>query len=124
MPLLGAPDVGVEVIEPERHLIRVEPLGPTPELRALQLLDDQPELLDLAVAPLHVADEVAHQLLQQARIIGQGVEIEAHAQYLTMRRRFDESIAVVMTRDSRGCGGADSVSPRARDASAAPACAS
>ena len=78
MALLGAADVGIEVLEPERQLIGVEPLGPTSELRTLQLLDDQPELLDLPVAALHVGDEVPHEALQQAWIIGQGVEIDKH----------------------------------------------
>lgn len=73
----------------ERQLIRVELLGAAPKLRALQLLDDEPKLLDLAVAPLHVSDDIAHQALQQSGIVGKGIEIEMHEKSL---RRSSDSI--------------------------------
>src|SRR3546814_1305638 len=40
---LDAPDIGVEVLEAERQLIRIEPLGAAPELHALELGDDRSE---------------------------------------------------------------------------------
>ena len=48
----------------------------------LQLLDDQPELADLAVTALFVGDEIAQQPLQQLRIGRQIVKVDAHASTL------------------------------------------
>ena len=45
--LLGPSDVGSEVFQTQLQLITIEPLGPSSELQALQLLNDQPQALDL-----------------------------------------------------------------------------
>jgi hypothetical protein len=43
-------DIGVDFFQGERQLVGVEPLGTTPELRALELLDVDLEAFDFAVA--------------------------------------------------------------------------
>jgi hypothetical protein len=40
-------DVAVEVLKPERKLVAVEPFRSSTELRALQVLNDEPKTLDL-----------------------------------------------------------------------------
>ena len=70
---VGAAAVGIEILEPERQLIRGELLGAAPELGALQLLDDEPGLFDLPVAAFDRAS-------RSRRMMDS-----------TARRRFDES---------------------------------
>jgi hypothetical protein len=43
-----APHIGVQILEPEGQLSGIEALGAAAELRALKLLDDAPETVDLA----------------------------------------------------------------------------
>lgn len=76
---LDAPDIGVEVLEAERQLIGVEPLGAATELHALELGDDRLKAFDLVIAGVDQARHVAHQLVQKAHIGRQIVEIEPHA---------------------------------------------
>lgn len=45
-------DIGVDFFQGECQLVGVEPLGTTPELRALGLLDDDLEAFDFAVTAL------------------------------------------------------------------------
>ena len=40
-------NVDIEVFEPERELITIQPLRSPTELRALQVMNDRPETLDL-----------------------------------------------------------------------------
>ena len=57
------PDIGVEVVERERQLAGIEPLGAAAELGALEFPDDCLKALDLAVAAFddcrHVARDAA-----------------------------------------------------------------
>jgi hypothetical protein len=62
----GAGHIGVEVLESESQLIRIEAFGPTSELLSLKLLDDALETFDLVVAGLDDARHVAHQAVQKA----------------------------------------------------------
>jgi len=64
-----AGNVAVEVFKPERQLIGIQAFGATPELRSLQLLDDELEALDLTVAAIDDNGHLAHQTVQQ-RCIG------------------------------------------------------
>ena len=76
--LSDAGDVGLEVFKGERQLIGIQAFGATPELRPLQLLDDQFEALDLTVAAVDNSGHVADQTVQQSRIGRQILEIEPH----------------------------------------------
>jgi hypothetical protein len=60
-------------------LIGIEPLRAAAELTALELPDDQTQLLDLAIALLHTDSEIAHKLMQQRRICWQIRDVELHA---------------------------------------------
>ena len=82
MFLLASADVPFDIFKAERQLIGIELLGPAAELLALQLLDDQAQLLDLAVTALLVRDEITDKPLQQLRIGWQVIEIDAHADTL------------------------------------------
>ena len=79
--LPDAGNIAVEVFKRERQLIGIEAFGATPELRPLQLLDDDLEPLDLAVAALDNSGHVAHQTVQQSRIGRQIFEVEPHVQF-------------------------------------------
>ena len=66
-------------------MIAVETLGPAPELAALQLLDDQPELLDLgpglrdlAAISRHLGGHRPHHLLECIDTGRQCGEINVH----------------------------------------------
>ena len=67
------------------QLVGVEPLGATIKLVALKLVDDEAELLDLAVAPVFLDDQIVHQLVQHCRIRRQIREIQAHKRLYTQR---------------------------------------
>ena len=58
-------DIAVQIFKPERELIGIEALGAAAELRALQLLDDRFEALNLAVAMFDSADNIANQAMQK-----------------------------------------------------------
>jgi hypothetical protein len=57
-------------------LVGIKALGPTAELRPLQLLDDRLQALDLAVAVLDGGSHIANETLQKGRFGSQIVEIE------------------------------------------------
>jgi hypothetical protein len=53
-------------------------LGPATELRALQLLDDGFQALDLTIAVLDNGRRVTNKMLKKSRFPGQVVEVEPH----------------------------------------------
>ena len=64
--------VGLEILQAERHLVRIEPFRATAELCPQKLLDDRPQTLDFdlafgqgAVTACDSTSQVAHQLMQQ-----------------------------------------------------------
>jgi len=79
--LFFAGDIAVEIFKPKRQLIGIEALGATAELRALQLLDDGFETLDLAVAMLDRAGNIANQTMQKGCFCREIVEIELHVRF-------------------------------------------
>src|SRR5262249_37041631 len=82
--------VGLNVLQSKRKLIGIDALGPAPKLRALKLLDDQLEPVDLTLVLLNDGRHVAHKAMQQSRIRRKIVEIELH----------DESYANTLIRSS------------------------
>ena len=73
--LFGARNIGVEIFDAELQLVRIEALGTASELRALELMDDDAKLLDLALRlaqlrafGLHRLGHIAHETMQQHRI--------------------------------------------------------
>src|SRR5579859_2758245 len=79
--LLFPGEIAVEILKPERQLIGIEALGTAAELRALQLLDDGFETLDLTVAMFDSADNIANQAMQKCCICREIVEIELHIRF-------------------------------------------
>jgi hypothetical protein len=92
--LPDAGNVAVEVFKRERQLIGIQAFGATPELRSLQLLDDELEALDLTVAAVDDNSHLAHPTVQQRRIGRQIVEIEPHVRFYsnTLIRRSEFAI--------------------------------
>jgi hypothetical protein len=76
---LGACDIRVDLLETELQLIRIEPFRTPAELAALELPDDETELLNLAVPPLHAGRKIVHELMKERHIVRQIREIEPHA---------------------------------------------
>jgi hypothetical protein len=58
--------IGLDIFEAKCKLIVIKASGPASELRALKLLDDQLETLDLTVTALDDGCHVAHQAVQKA----------------------------------------------------------
>jgi hypothetical protein len=75
----GTRDIRIELFKTELQLIGIEPLRAAAELTALELPDDQTQLLDLAIALLHTDSEIAHKLMQQRHICWQIRDVELHA---------------------------------------------
>ena len=75
--LPDAGNIAVEIFKCERQLIGIEAFGATPELRPLQLLDDDLETLNLAVAALDNISHLTHQMVQQSRIGWQIFEVKS-----------------------------------------------
>jgi hypothetical protein len=78
--------ISVEVLQPERKLVAINPFRPSAELRPLQPLDDEPKPLnlDLCLRKLrlvsrHLCSQIAHQPVQRIDIGGQGGEVDVHA---------------------------------------------
>src|SRR5262249_21189528 len=69
---------GFDILQSERELIGIDALGPAAKPRALKMLDDQLEPLDLVVAVLDNRYYVAHETMQQSRIGWKIIEIELH----------------------------------------------
>ena len=90
---------------------------------ALQLLDDQPELLNLAVAALLIGNQIAHQPLQEFRVGRQIVKVDAHARILRATPDSMNPKSINVIRFWEGVA-AQTLNPRAAAASAAPADAS
>ena len=59
----GLRDIGIPFLERQRHLVRIELLGPAAEPGTLQLLDDLLEVGNLGVAMLDKACHFTHQLV-------------------------------------------------------------
>ena len=78
---MGAGEIALEVFKPEGELVGIETLGTAAKLRALQLLDDGSETLDLAVAMLNRAGNIANQTMQKCRFCREIVEIELHIRF-------------------------------------------
>jgi len=79
-------DVDIEVFEPKRELIPIQSLRSATELRTLQVLNDQPEALNLGTGSLQLSPlvigssgQVAHQPMQGIDVGGKRGEIEIHA---------------------------------------------
>src|SRR5262249_15755653 len=79
--LLLAGEIAFDLFKPGCELIGVEALGTAAELRALQLLDDRFEALDLAVAMFDLADNIAHQAMQKFCFYREIVEVELHVRF-------------------------------------------
>ena len=79
--LLFAGEIAFDLFKSERKLIGIETLGTAAELRALQLLDDRFEALDLGVAMFDSAGNVANQAMQKYCICREIVEIELHVRF-------------------------------------------
>jgi hypothetical protein len=73
--------IGLEILQAKRKLIVVDAHGPASELRALKLLDDQLEALDLTVAALDGGHHVAHQTVQKHGVGRQVFEIDPHVRF-------------------------------------------
>jgi len=90
--LPDAGNIAVEILKCERQLIGIEAFGATPELRSLQLLDDDLKALDLAIAALDNIGDLTHQTVQQIRIGWQIFEVKPHVRFyskmLIRRRKF------------------------------------
>jgi hypothetical protein len=68
------------VLESQRYLVWIEALGAASELRPLEFLDDETKAtLDLAFPALDDRRHVAHQMMQERRIVGQIVEIDSQS---------------------------------------------
>ena len=83
-------NVDIEILEPKCKLITVEPLRPATELRALQTLNDQSEVLDLGARLRQfgslvsgLSGQLAHQPMQGIDVGGKRGEIEIHPASLT-----------------------------------------
>jgi hypothetical protein len=76
---LSASNICFQVFQTDGELIRIESLRATAELRSLQLFDDGPKPLDLAVAMLDGDGHIADQMLQKRRFGRQIIKIEPHA---------------------------------------------
>src|SRR5579859_2417765 len=79
--ILAALDIGVEFLEPEVQLAGIKAFRAAAELAPLELANDETKLLDLAVAPVFLGDQIAHQLVQQACVVGQIRKIESHERF-------------------------------------------
>ena len=80
----------LQILDPEQQLIGVQLLGAAAELMAQQTLDQQVQLVDLGIALLHRilqdgvlllgrGNHLAQQVLQRCRVVGQGGEVDLHA---------------------------------------------
>jgi hypothetical protein len=78
-------DVGVEILKAQMQLVGIKPLRSAAELAALELVNDQPELVDLTIAPILLGDQVTDQLMKQRRVAWQVVEVEAHERFYSQR---------------------------------------
>ena len=79
-------DIGVDIFQAEGKLVTIEPFRPSSELRALQVLDNEPEPLHLGtrrskrrVIIGHLRSKLVHQSMQCIDIDRQRGEIEIHA---------------------------------------------
>jgi hypothetical protein len=80
----------LQILDPKQQLIGVQLLGAAAELLAQQTLDQQLQLVDFGLALLHrflqhavlllgCGDHLAQQMLQRCGIVGQGGEVDWHA---------------------------------------------
>ena len=79
--------IGLQLLEPEGHLVGIEALGAASEPRTLELLDDQAQPVDLDLSLVQCRRHVAHQLLQHGGVGWQAVERDPHERRLPIRRR-------------------------------------
>src|ERR1051325_6282231 len=86
--------IGVEVFQSERKLVAVESFRSPPELRASQVLDDEPEALYLGTCRRKLRiitgclrGQLAYQTMEGMDIDGQRGEIEMHATDSNFGRR-------------------------------------
>jgi hypothetical protein len=86
--------IGVEVFQPERQLIAIEPFRPPSKLRALQALDYELEPLHLGTRRCklraiigYLRGQLAHQTMQGIDVDGQRGEIEIHPRDSNIGRR-------------------------------------
>jgi len=92
--LLFAGKIAFNLFKSERKLIRIEALGSAAELRALQLLDDGSEALDLGVAMCKSAGDRGRDAAA-VLYLGEIVEIELHVRcYSNMLIRRSSSVLV------------------------------
>jgi hypothetical protein len=75
-------NVSTEILETKCELARIKALRTGSELAALELLDDEPKTLDLAIALLDKRSHIAHQTMRQIRIGGQFVEMRCTTDYI------------------------------------------
>ncbi|MEY9495933.1 hypothetical protein ABIF33_004953 [Bradyrhizobium elkanii] len=102
--LFFAGEIAIEIFKPERQLVRIEALRTTAELRALQLLDDRLETLDLTIAMFNRADNIANQAMQKWCFCREIVEIELHVRFYsnTLIRRSNFALFTAGFCDSAG----------------------
>ena len=75
---MSKPSVGIDLLEPDPQLIRIEPFRAPAELTALELSDDETKLLDLALPLLPTCREIVHELMKLCRIGRQIRRVETH----------------------------------------------
>jgi hypothetical protein len=81
-------DVRLEVFEAELELVIIEPFGASAKLTALQILNDEPEPLDLCLCFSEVGafrSERANHTLQRLYIVRQGGKIDVHERGSSLR---------------------------------------
>ena len=69
---MGTGEIAVEVFKPECELVGIETLGTANKLRALQLLDNEFQALDFAVAMFDCGCDIEHQAMQKRCSSGNG----------------------------------------------------
>ena len=75
---MSKPSIGIDLLEPDPQLIRIEPFRAPAELTALEQSDDETKFLDLALPLVHTRREIVHELMKQCRIGRQIRTVETH----------------------------------------------
>jgi hypothetical protein len=86
--LLGPGDIRLDVFQSKLHLVGIEAFGAPAEHGPLHLPEQQLQLLQFGQLGLLALDhvrQIAHQLLEQARVGRQVVQVEAHDGSLTWK---------------------------------------
>lgn len=83
--LLDPAYIGTDVFQTQLQLVAIQPLGPSAELQALQLLHDQPQPLDLGLgfgegSPFArpIRRKIPDQSMQRIDVLGQSSKVDVH----------------------------------------------